>query len=345
MPTVVTKTVKASGGDYTSLAAWYAGEQGDLVAADEVRQAEVYSFEDTESVTMYGSNCDSTRYFRVFAAPGHGHSGVWDDTKQRLVVSGDFFPSGITAIDMGTRLEGLQVKVDALDGAVGFQGVMLGYVDTDPFQKLEGCIVQVTGTGRDNSASFGWCVFIGYSAGLGSQFVVNNILYGAHTYTTAGLGIRSLAGYGDGHATGVLYNNTIRDCDVGIYEISTIGANHVKNNIVQDCLSDCYRTDGAWGVDATSNVSDDGTEPSTNGQNGEVEFVDESSNADLHLDPADTVAKGNGADLSADSYFPFNDDIDGQTRSAPWDCGADGLVSAGGGPTFPWPHYAAQMAA
>ena len=37
MPTTVTKTIKPSGGDYTSASAWEAGQQGNLVTGDTVQ--------------------------------------------------------------------------------------------------------------------------------------------------------------------------------------------------------------------------------------------------------------------------------------------------------------------
>ena len=41
------------------------------------------------------------------------------------------------------------------------------------------------------------------------------------------------------------------------------------------------------------------------------------------------MAKDFGADLSADGFFPFDDDIDFQTRSGSWDIGFDEFVAAG----------------
>jgi hypothetical protein len=46
------------------------------------------------------------------------------------------------------------------------------------------------------------------------------------------------------------------------------------------------------------------------------------SSDNFHLHKTDTVARGNGTDLSADGDFAFDDDIDLETRSA-WDIGFD----------------------
>ncbi|MEF3691687.1 MAG: DUF2341 domain-containing protein [Candidatus Moraniibacteriota bacterium] len=69
---------------------------------------------------------------------------------------------------------------------------------------------------------------------------------------------------------------------------------------------------------------------------GNVSFVSTTAGSeDFHLSPTDTVARNSGADLSSDNIFPFNSDIDGQSRlgSSPdtsyqipatsWDIGAD----------------------
>ena len=43
MATEIVHTIRASGGDYTTLSAWEAAQQRDLVAADEIAVAECYN--------------------------------------------------------------------------------------------------------------------------------------------------------------------------------------------------------------------------------------------------------------------------------------------------------------
>jgi hypothetical protein len=52
-------------------------------------------------------------------------------------------------------------------------------------------------------------------------------------------------------------------------------------------------------------------------------FVQGKDGADLHLNNSDTVAKDKGVDLSADANLAITDDIDGDSRTAPFDVGAD----------------------
>ena len=80
MATEDIKTIMpGGGGDYTSLNAWETGEQADLVAADRIAVAEVYSggnaMTNAEINITTGWTMDSTRYAEIRAAVGEGHSG------------------------------------------------------------------------------------------------------------------------------------------------------------------------------------------------------------------------------------------------------------------------------
>lgn len=81
MPTVVIKTLRASGGDYTTMSAWEAGEQADLVAADEQHVLECY--DDwagglADFVFIQGWTTDATRNIVVKAAAGHEYDPIAD---------------------------------------------------------------------------------------------------------------------------------------------------------------------------------------------------------------------------------------------------------------------------
>lgn len=78
----VIKTVKVSGGDYTSITAWVAGEQRAL-GVDEIAVAECYkgfasdTLVDTPNITGF-TGSSATRYVEIRAAPGNGHTGTPD---------------------------------------------------------------------------------------------------------------------------------------------------------------------------------------------------------------------------------------------------------------------------
>lgn len=107
MATVVPKTVRP-GGDYTSLAAFESGEQRDLVAADEIAQAQCGNFEDTTFVDFESWVTDETRYIDVIADDIHGSSGAITTDAYRLAkLAGDAMALGST---MHLHMEGIQVS-------------------------------------------------------------------------------------------------------------------------------------------------------------------------------------------------------------------------------------------
>jgi hypothetical protein len=85
------------------------------------------------------------------------------------------------------------------------------------------------------------------------------------------------------------------------------------NCITQGCVTAGYHA----AVSTTTCLSDDAT--------GDIQatltFVD-ADNDNYRLTASDTAAIGSGTDLSAAATYPFDDDIVGETRVAPWDIGA-----------------------
>jgi len=87
-----------------------------------------------------------------------------------------------------------------------------------------------------------------------------------------------------------------------------------------------------------NNAYSEGTDPGTNGLNisgyaGTDIFLDY-ANDDFHL-KANSPCIGMGADLSGDATMIDKSDIDGQSRIAPWDIGADEFISG----VIPTLHY------
>lgn len=79
MATVVTHSIRASGGDYSTLEAWNSAEARDLVAADEIERAEVYNDWPSglpTSITLGESwITDNDRYVEITASEGERHTG------------------------------------------------------------------------------------------------------------------------------------------------------------------------------------------------------------------------------------------------------------------------------
>lgn len=107
MATTVTKTIKRTGGDYSSLSAAEAGEQRDLVAVDQVARFECYQMQDG-GVAFGGWTTDATRRIEVVAA--HRHRGVWTDRAYRAVASSyDGVIRDLGSTDFDLLLDGVQI--------------------------------------------------------------------------------------------------------------------------------------------------------------------------------------------------------------------------------------------
>jgi len=117
MATERKRTIKPTGqgGDYTTLSAWEAGEQADLVALDEYRIGEIdgdwSATSETADVAINGSITDSTRYLEIRAIGTARHNGKWDDTKYKIVLETAGYLVGMLIIeDPYTKVSGIQIK-------------------------------------------------------------------------------------------------------------------------------------------------------------------------------------------------------------------------------------------
>ena len=76
----IIKTIRASGGDYTSRSAFEAAVPANLVTLDQQWSGVIDAFEDNSS------NCSWNNYrckkICKFSSPGQGHAGKWDAQRQ-----------------------------------------------------------------------------------------------------------------------------------------------------------------------------------------------------------------------------------------------------------------------
>lgn len=314
MTTIVTKTVKPSGGDYTSLAAWEAAQQGDLVAADQIRQAECYAMSDTTQVAISGSTTDATRYLRVFTPVTERHDGKWNAAKYRLE------PTDVDALtihDEYVRLEGLQLRIQGI--TTGRSELALGFISNPSEIQIDSLIIRGSGAN-----SFG---IDPSSSQIMTVKIRNTIIYDCQADFFGGL-------RWGGAGSVFVYNCTFYNNYYGVRK--TNGSVVVKNCLaVANVGANFHSDDGVWGSGTDYNVS--GSSDITTGAhcrtNQTVSFVD-ATNRDLHLTSTDAGAKDFGVDLSSDIDFPFSTDIDGETRAGSWDVGADEFVAVAGPVAF-----------
>lgn len=108
MATTVIKTIKPSGGDYTSLSAWEAANQGNLVTADEKRVAECYSMIDSAQCTVDGSTTNTTCYLEIYTPTSERHNGTRSPSKYLMEANFGSFTPALSIQDDYTRVQGLQ---------------------------------------------------------------------------------------------------------------------------------------------------------------------------------------------------------------------------------------------
>ncbi len=311
MATPVTKSVKPSGGDYTTLAAWQAGEVTDLVAADEIAIAEIdgdwSGGADTALVNITGWTTDATRYIEIKTLVAARHHGRW---------STDYYILDKTAVDgYALRIGVSNVIIDGLqldhsgDGGNIYAITMLA--DTVNIV-IKDCLGQIT------SADGGQCrVF-----NANDHNVANSVIF-----VNCAVLSSKLRGFSAGTDSSVIgtrfYNCTTRGClGVGFY-------GSANTFIAINCLgdgagvNDYSPTGGATG--SKNNASSDTTAPGTSPRISQTFTWVGSS--DSHIDVDDAGARTYGFDLSADAVYSFNIDVDGNTRSGSWDIGADQFVA------------------
>lgn len=287
---------------YTSFTAWQTARVSNLVTGDKEEIAECYTGAYTETFTTSASwVTDATHRVILRAAAGQGHGGS--------------FSAGCRITDAGTsdgaiRNNGtnyFEVHGLVIIMAAGKAGIIQIADSAVPGSKIvfEGNLIDGGGTNIGKGI---------YSAFAGMFYVANNIIIG-----TKGASSGYAIGMNKAGSTMYAYNNTMVTNRIGIAALA--GTVNATNNLCQDpSASGCYVTVSG----GATNLSSDATSPQTALRSKTVTFATGTKN--YHLDPTDTSAKDAGTDLSADLAYPFSTDMEGQTRTAPWDIGADEYV-------------------
>lgn len=326
MPTTVVKTIKSSGGNYASLSAWEAGENGDLVTADEIRVGECYGMLDTTDVIVLGGTVDSTRYLIIRAATGAEAQSPYDTggTAYRLESSGSV--TGCISLQQNyTRIERIQVKATLDDNTVF--GIYFGNAN---FGRVTGC--HITQTTPVNFGSTRYGIFSQDAAG--DTFLINNIV----DWDSRSAATNVYAIVDSNHTSGktYAYNNTLRcggNCVNAKGIQDSFGDCVMKNNLVTGFPAACYEFGDPGATGNTNNAASDTTVAGSGAANSRTSqtftFV---SSTDFHLSASDGGAKDFGIDLSGDANYPFSVDFDNATRTGTWDIGADEVTAAPGSP-------------
>lgn len=272
------------------------------------------------STPEYPSNDWTTsaqNYIRIFApslstevGTSQRHSGIWDNTKARVVNDGY---DGVIAFGVqGMRIDGLQLENNRTqtgsERAAGISSNSWLYGD-----------IQITNNIIRKTVAVwnGWLTVPGIiTSGTHSRWVISNNI-------VAGFNVGILL-FGGEHRYSYVYNNTVVNSNEdGFYIGSWALSSHVsiKNNIsTNNGTADYYFSGTAIIDEQIANLSEDATSPNASFRNKTVTFVNPGSYNYL-LSTTDTEAKNNGATLTFDSQFRLSTDITGATRTL-WCIGA-----------------------
>lgn len=315
MATTVTKTIKSSGGDYTSLSAWEAANQGDLVAADEIRRAECYDLSDTTVLTINGSTTDATRYIDIVGATGDTPGMPYSTASYRLEpASAD--TALITISDDFVRVRRIQLKVTKSSGTSERYGIVTLTLAAGAQIYIEGVLIQGNiGSGNGDNSRAIYC----FDADAAMR-ISNCVIY---DFSQTGMSaIYTVA------MTAYLYNNTVVNCLVG-YRGGGTSVVAINNLYDSQGLSSADGFNNTFAASSNFNCSDLSSDaPGANSRNSQTTTYVDEANDDFHLGAADASAKDFGTDLSGDANYAISIDFDGETRSGSWDIGADEIVSA-----------------
>ena len=326
MASLLEHTVMPSGGDYTSLDACIdhlVATHPDLVTADvyaEVKIDGTWSSADTAAVTINGLTTDATHYLLVYtttAARQDPHSVAWDTGAYNIVPTA---ARGLVISDENVKINGLQISSTTPNGD-GFHVVdILGNFSAANQIELSNCIIK--GHGHATYVQSGlrisdgnihvraWNLIIyNIGAASGNNGVLVNDYGGEELYLYSS----SIVGTGTRGIWGRSAGNTVicKNCYVGGFTTQYV------DTITK---TTCASSDTTGSVGLQNIAADTDT------------FVNVSAGTeDFHL-AADGLSplQGVGTDTSGDAApMNFTTDIDGDTRDATWDIGADAVVAGG----------------
>ena len=292
--------------DYTSLATWEAATDNNLVSGTQSEVLECYddaaNFDD--NITMAGA-VTSALYFRIIRpADGEEHDGTPNNGVHfRYTGGSDMF-------DLDEDYASLQDVI--IEIASTSNSNRICYLDSGQAnQKAIGVLIKAADGGTSTARGF-------------SPRGTNSICVNCLASNVDGDGFNPRANSSE---SVYMYNCTSANNGQRGFDEGGDGTHVAKNCLAHGNVDDDFDWNADWS--GNNNASEDGTAGGTSSRiNQTFTFVNESID-DYHLQGTDGGAKDFGADLSADGFFPFDDDIDFQTRSGSWDIGFDEFVAAG----------------
>ena len=283
------------GGYYTTLTAWEAAQQGDLVTADEIRVAECYDDWPSglsDSFVIAGSTTDATRYLKITVASGHRHNGIPQT---------GFHIKKSLALD---RLIYNQVAYTVLD-----------YLDVENTDSGGIAIESTVAFTAQNCIAKGGTSRQAFRNCTGGQSFYSCLAWGG------GSGFLCI-----GYQSPTLYNSAAVNCTTGFDLEAGTG------DLLKNCLAYNNTTNyaGSYSSSSSNNASSSASgAPGTSAVHSvtSAAFVNSAASPpDMHLASGSALI-GAGTNL----YSTFTTDIDGDTwpSGGAWDIGFDYYVSSG----------------
>lgn len=256
----------------------------------------------------------NTIKFFVPKDPGHvgtsqRHTGIWDNTKYRLVITDS---TAVYTHTNTTTIEGLQIEVAGT--ANNLRGI---YGRNNSEGTISHNIIRNTGTGENLSG----CSYYIYSQrGVNNTLYYNNLIYDFSTTGSFGFYVEWQSQTSNSVK---LFNNTIYNSYIGFHN-RTYNASYLVNNIIAgSVLRDVEGDSGFRSV--YNNIFSDGTmAPFFLYSGADNQHTVDKTTIFNDVDNYDfTLASGSsGIDTGFDSSADYLDDITGSNRNADFDIGA-----------------------
>ena len=307
---------------YTSLNAWEAAEQTDLVTDGDTHVVYCKSSsggDDTTTVDITGWTTGSSNDITI-SQDDFPSDGILDTTKYNLY-NNDADAEAINIGEDYVTVDKLQIRFVATSSN-SRRGLFISLQNAASLVWLNKVIVSCTSTSTTN------VVGITINEPDLNIKISNCLIYDVvNGSNSAHRGINSA-----GVSTAGIYNTTIHNCYDGIRRVIS-GTVTVTNCAIGNCTDDINGT-----VTASYCCTDDGD--GTNAQNPsgsdwDNEFTDK-DNDDFSLVSGGNCV-GNGTDDPGSGLY--SDDIIGTARSSTWDIGAFEYVAAGANVPQKWHHH------
>jgi hypothetical protein len=310
---------------YTSLNAWEAAEQTDLVTDGDIHICHVRASsgtDDTTATIITGWTTGASNYIEVIcnndATYGYNrHTGQWDGSK--YILDGSDAVAALSVEENYVRITGLQIT-NTYTATGGLRCVSLGsWLGVGSEIKLNYIICN--GNGLDSNFGRGFDLAPGASAHIHNIYVYNSLIMNCP---------RGIQNSVDTDLDIYIYNCTVVHCNIGNGDgmhLTGDAPTVVKNCTVADCSDDFDDTGASVTIDYCASDDGTGTNAQTLSATRSDDFTDWSG-GDYSIANASSVQEGNGTDDPGSGLY--SDDIIENSRTSTWDIGAFEFVSPGG---------------